>query len=239
MANHILTAILSMVFTLIIVNLFKNDNIVVKYIDKEDKKISNRAAYELLHKDSNISFCDNRDINKSINSKPISNIKSVIKNALTKQVDGDLNLIKDIELLNLNIGYESMFNTKVLEYIRSHPEYENYYTINRDLSDIDYIAITLTLKKSKKSVIKKIVIDFDRTPSIILNGLDVINLDIYEPYIEQGALVIDYEDGDISNLCEIKGAVDSTTIGTYYIKYYIEDSYGHKVVKYRTVRVVD
>jgi len=65
---------------------------------------------------------------------------------------------------------------------------------------------------------KVIVIERDR-PIITLNGSDPTNVTITKSYVEPGATAYDINYGDISSSIVVSGSVDTSTLGTYYIKY--------------------
>lgn len=82
--------------------------------------------------------------------------------------------------------------------------------------------------------------EIDNTPpEITLKGNNPMNVDTDSEYVEPGATVIDDVDGDISDQLIIVGDVDTSTEGTYYIKYNAIDNAGNQAEeKIREVRVM-
>ena len=79
-------------------------------------------------------------------------------------------------------------------------------------------------------------------PVITLNGNAVVYIEARTgtEYIEQGAVVMDDIDGDITSSLVISGYVDEDVKGTYYIKYDAKDSHGNNAISvYRQVVVRD
>ena len=76
------------------------------------------------------------------------------------------------------------------------------------------------------------------TYNIVLKG--DTNINIYEggSYIEPGYNAYNYENNDFSNLVKIEGSVNTNVVGTYKLKYYIENNYDDKEV-IRTVNVLE
>ena len=75
-------------------------------------------------------------------------------------------------------------------------------------------------------------------PELKLVG-GVIEVPYQTPYIEPGFTAKDIRDGDITTYVLIDNPVDTNTLGEYTITYTIQDDAGNKVIKTRTVRVVD
>ncbi|WP_158302194.1 GON domain-containing protein [Paenibacillus mesophilus] len=78
----------------------------------------------------------------------------------------------------------------------------------------------------------------DKTaPVITLNGNSDITLSKNGLYIENGATATDLLAGNLSSAIAVEGTVDSTTPGTYPIRYAVQDLAGNKAEAIRTVRV--
>ena len=58
------------------------------------------------------------------------------------------------------------------------------------------------------------------------------------PYFEQGAIAIDEIDGNISNLVQITGIVDTSKAGTYTVTYKVKNSAGLEAAATRNVRIL-
>jgi len=74
-------------------------------------------------------------------------------------------------------------------------------------------------------------------PVITIIGLSSLNLEVFTPYIDQGATVTDNYDSSVP--LDVSGTVDISNLGVYHIYYNATDSYGnHATQKIRTVSVV-
>ena len=74
-------------------------------------------------------------------------------------------------------------------------------------------------------------------PTITLNGGNVLTVYQNESYQEPGFNAQDNCDGDITNKVKVSGIVDTSTLGTYELKYTVEDRAGHIQEQIRTIRV--
>ena len=105
----------------------------------------------------------------------------------------------------------------------------------------DYeITYEVTGTNGKLITIKRIVKVVDNlAPVITLNGNEKQTLiKNFDTYTELGATALDNYDGDISASIITSGTVDDTTIGTYYITYTVEDSFGNIATKTREIEVI-
>ncbi len=73
-------------------------------------------------------------------------------------------------------------------------------------------------------------------PKITLKGSENITLTVGEEYTEYGASATDSCDGTLSDI-KITSNVDVNKVGSYEVKYTVEDSLGNKTEKTRNVRV--
>ncbi len=125
----------------------------------------------------------------------------------------------DIEIYNLvKINTSNLDMTKV-------GEYEVIYTV--------------TIDNNTKSIKRKVKIIDDVSPTIILNGGEVVYVNKGDLYKELGAIAKDNYDKELTNSIVIEGNVDTTKNGIYYIKYSVTDSSGNKAIITRTVMVID
>nr|WP_272509065.1 immunoglobulin-like domain-containing protein [Clostridium ganghwense] len=75
-------------------------------------------------------------------------------------------------------------------------------------------------------------------PQITLLGSKTVNIKVGESYSDAGAEAYDKEDGNITDKIEVKGNVDTNTVGEYIITYNVKDSAGNKADEVtRTVKV--
>ncbi|AXG71264.1 pesticidal crystal protein Cry22Aa [Kordia sp. SMS9] len=78
----------------------------------------------------------------------------------------------------------------------------------------------------------------DLPPVITLNGDATVNLNVGDLYTELGATAVDNVDGDLSNIINITGSVDTSVAGTYIILYNVSDAAGNAAAEVtRTVNV--
>lgn len=90
------------------------------------------------------------------------------------------------------------------------------YTVTYDVSD--------TAGNSAVQVIRTVNVVDNTKPVITLLGNSEIIIFVGDSYIEAGATAVDNFDGDITTDIIITGTVDTTTPGTYEIKYNVKDS---------------
>jgi hypothetical protein len=75
-------------------------------------------------------------------------------------------------------------------------------------------------------------------PVITLNGAATVNLTVGETYTDAGATATDDTDGDITAQIVVNNPVNTSTAGTYYVTYNVQDAAGnHAVEVRRTVNV--
>ena len=94
------------------------------------------------------------------------------------------------------------------------------YEIKYNVSDSDGNAAVTAVRNV-------VVIERD-LPIIKLNGANPTYVTITKNYIEPGATAYDINYGDISSSIVISGNVDTSTLGTYYIKYNVTNEDGIK-----------
>lgn len=74
-------------------------------------------------------------------------------------------------------------------------------------------------------------------PVIVLIGKNIDTVDLHGTYIEKGATADDTQDGDLTALVVISGAVDTSLAGFYTINYSVADKAGNKGLAKRSVMV--
>ncbi len=74
-------------------------------------------------------------------------------------------------------------------------------------------------------------------PELQLIGAATITLAAGEPYVEPGATAVDDIDGDITNLIEISGTVNTTAVGTQTLTYRVADRAGNTSSAVRTIKI--
>ena len=80
----------------------------------------------------------------------------------------------------------------------------------------------------------------DTTPPVItLEGANPQLVNKGDPYVDPGYKATDDTDGDITDKVVVSGNVDTSTEGTYYLKYNVSDAAGNKAEeKTRGVKVM-
>ena len=76
-------------------------------------------------------------------------------------------------------------------------------------------------------------------PVITLSGASSITLTVGDSYTELGATAQDDRDGDISSDIIMTGAVDTSTAGTYTVRYNVQDAAGNDAIEVRRTVVVE
>lgn len=93
----------------------------------------------------------------------------------------------------------------------------------------DKIIYSVTDKSGNKhEVSRKVTYEDKQSPTLKLNGNDVIYLNIGNEYIEQNATAIDNCDTEINSKIKTTGTIDSNTTGEYIITYTVTDSANNK-----------
>ncbi|QZY54098.1 S-layer homology domain-containing protein [Crassaminicella profunda] len=80
----------------------------------------------------------------------------------------------------------------------------------------------------------------DNIPPIIkLKGENIITIEQGNPYIEQGYIVTDNIDKDLTGNVEVTGLVNTDKVGTYILTYIVKDRSGNKAEITRTIKVIE
>ena len=76
-------------------------------------------------------------------------------------------------------------------------------------------------------------------PVITLNGASILNLNVGDTYVEQGATASDNIDGNLTSSIVNTGVVNTNTAGTYFVNYNVSDAAGNAATQVtRTVNVI-
>ena len=117
------------------------------------------------------------------------------------------------------------------------------YTISNLRPDTAYVfRITAMSDYGESSWSKPVSISTlpDRPPAIVLAGQANTTVQVGSAFTEPGYTATDDYDGDITANVMVTGTVDTSTIGTYTLRYDVADSSGNAAeTQSRTVRVVD
>ncbi|UFT99886.1 DUF5011 domain-containing protein [Radiobacillus kanasensis] len=112
-----------------------------------------------------------------------------------------------------------------------------------DSDTIGVYQLSYSVKDStgNKATVKRTVHVVDENQPIIkLNGKNPMTLEVGSDYVEPGATAFDGYDKDLSNQIKRAGTVDTQKLGTYEVRYNVEDSSGNQAFEVsRKVRIVD
>lgn len=111
---------------------------------------------------------------------------------------------------------------------------------NLDLSRVGtyHVIYKLAINKNEvKTLYRTIHVVDNDAPVIKLLGSDVYTMLVNDIYNEEGFLVFDNSNEDLSNSVVIDSNVDSSKPGVYSVKYSVKDSSGNESISYRTVIV--
>jgi hypothetical protein len=100
------------------------------------------------------------------------------------------------------------------------------------------VTYTVTDNDANQTIkTRKILVVDSTSPEVVLNGDEVIYLEVYHPYIEQNATYSDNYDTDLTVV--IDQHVNNMVLGEYTVTYSFTDDYSNQTVVTRTVHVVD
>ena len=88
------------------------------------------------------------------------------------------------------------------------------------------------------AITRKITVEDKTAPKITLIGESLVNAEVGEEFLDQGAKAIDNVDGDISSNVQISGAVDSSVIGIYELNYTVSDAAGNQSITLQRIVMV-
>lgn len=106
-------------------------------------------------------------------------------------------------------------------------EYELVYSIKNEKN------------KKQRSVSRKVTVLDNVAPAITLKGSAEYFVGLDSEYKDPGYISIDNVDGDITDKVKVDSDVNTKELGSYEVRYTIEDSSGNKSEALRIVRVVD
>lgn len=90
---------------------------------------------------------------------------------------------------------------------------------------------------NKKTIYRTINVIDNEPPKIRLLGSNIHTMLLNEQYIEPGYIVTDNSNENLQEKVKIESNINTRRIGTYYVKYTVEDSSGNQTINYRTVEV--
>ena len=153
-------------------------------------------------------------------------------------------VVKDIEKPKIKLnGNKRAYYCPNKEY--KELGYTAYDNVDKDITDkvkverlkdkIIYRVIDSSGNKSE--VVRKIIAKDVEKPIITLNGDSSTFLNLNENYQEEGVVITDNCDGDLSSKVEITNNIDTTKVGDYRVIYKVKDNSNNKSKLIRDVRV--
>ena len=154
----------------------------------------------------------------------------------------EINLVGDEEItIDINSDYKDLGAVAKLD----DKDISNMITIEgkvdvKKTGDYTIVYSITNLKGYKKKEIKRVVKvrDFVK-PTLKLKGSVIHKISYGSKYVDPGYSASDNYDGDLTKKVVVSGSVDVNKIGTYKVTYTIVDSSGNKIVKTRSVKVID
>ena len=90
---------------------------------------------------------------------------------------------------------------------------------------------------NQNKVVRKIVPKDVDSPTITLNGDNNVFMKLNESYIEEGVVVNDNCDSDLTHKIEITNNIDNTKVGDYEVKYTVKDTSNNESEVIRNIKV--
>ena len=144
-------------------------------------------------------------------------------------LDSQYNLVKYIEkdfVSNENVYFET-YNIDTSSYLVG--KYSIVLSGEDERPDTDTHTLYFTVEEIPDTNI----------PVITLLGESYVEVVQGESYVDAGATAYDVEDGDLTSEIVVSNPVNTNVLGTYYVRYNVEDSYGnHANEVIRTVKVL-
>lgn len=165
---------------------------------------------------------------------------SFVLSSINKDVDFSLNEV-DYNTILVNDEYEEKGASLFINGV----DVSSDITIdssNLDTSKIGTYNIVYTYSSGKNQVYtfyRTINVIDNEPPVINLNGSLVYTMLVNDVYNESGFFVSDNYDDDLLSDVVITNNIDTSTVGTYYVKYSVKDKSGNYTETYRTVKVLD
>lgn len=156
-----------------------------------------------------------------------------------------VNIIDDkapILSLNENIKQTICPNATYLE--EGYEAFDNYdgdITLNVKSTKIsDGLLYEILDSSGNITTAKRTIIEEDTiSPTININGSNPKNIYVGSTYNDEGATASDNCDSDLTDKISTQNNVDVSTLGTYEVKYTVEDSSGNIAEAIRTVKVIN
>lgn len=217
--------------------------------DSTDKDISNEIK---ITSDINIKIAGQYHVNYSVTDNAdrqttITRTINVIE-TIDDTTPPVLSLLGDSSI-ELNIGdlYEEYGATAQDNFDGDLTEaIEITGRVNTDTPGNYLITYTVTDNSGNKSSLKREINILDKTineittaPSITINGKNPIELDIGNVYEELGASAKDDVDGDLTDIVEITGNINTNKLGQYKIIYTVINNAGNTTTESRIVNIVE
>ena len=110
--------------------------------------------------------------------------------------------------------------------------------VNHDIIGVYEVVYTITDSDDNETIFKLTVNVVDKTnPIVDLRGESFVYLTVGEEYVEQGVIMYDSYDNNLTY--DVEGTVDTNTIGDYFLNYTVTDSSGNTSIKITRLVVVE
>lgn len=144
---------------------------------------------------------------------------------------------------NITVNYGTEYSDEFVTALYGSKDISDTVTVSGfvDTSKIGTYELTYTAKQKKKtkSITRTVTVKDSVSPTITMNGDAEIKIAQGSKYQELGCVATDNYDGDITTKVTIENNIDTSTKGTYTIKYTATDSSGNTTTKERAVNVVE
>lgn len=144
---------------------------------------------------------------------------------------------------NMTISYRETYEEPGVILKNANTKYLNRLKIedNIEPKKLGIYHVDYTLKLGTRTLKRRrnIKVIDDISPTIKLDGNQIMKISINKEYIEPGYKATDEYDGDITENVEVTGKVDTTNYGEYIIKYKVKDSNNNTTEINRIVKVID
>lgn len=145
----------------------------------------------------------------------------------------------EITLISNPDGFTKPGSTYIEEGYTAYDNYDGDITDKVVRTETDgKVTYTVSDSSGNEAVVTRNIVYKDVVPpEIVLKGNSVVKLETGSNYTEHGYCATDDCDGDITGEVVVEGSVNTSTPGTYYLKYKVSDKYGNQATATRTVTV--
>ena len=199
-------------------------------------------------------FLDARSFNQDISGWDVSNVTDMnstftgasvfnqnISNWNLSSVTDMSRLFTNASAFNQDIGQWDVSNVSDMWQMFSGATNFNQdlsgWCVSNISSEPENFSLNSALTNENKPVWGTCPSDDTTPPVITLNGSSTIQLTVGDSWTDPGATATDDTDGDITSSITVSGTVDTSTVGTYTLVYYVADAASNTASLTRTVVV--